>query len=95
MQPLSIDVYSIKDFGTRLDTDIAVKLAQHKLFLFGRLSPIVVSEFNIFKCDKCGREFGLKDQLDMHLTNYLHDENDKPTNDYRGTRTSEPSRKLY
>jgi len=54
-----------------------------------------VSEFNIFKCDKCGREFGLKDQLDMHLTNYLHDEKDKPTNDYRGTRTSEPSRKLY
>jgi len=48
-----------------------------------------------FKCEKCGREFGLKEQLDIHLAEYLHETNDKPTNQYSAAKLNEQPRKLY
>jgi len=48
-----------------------------------------------YKCEKCGQEFASKEQIDMHQSNVIHDSKDKPTNDYRGNRPVEQSRKLY
>ena len=48
-----------------------------------------------YQCDKCGQEFGMREQLDMHLAKYTHEASDISRKNYRGNRTSEPSRKLY
>ena len=82
---LESNIYKCNDCGREFELDYQLEL--HVKCMHG--API------IHKCEKCGQEFTLKEQIDMHLSNVIHDSKDKPTNDYRGNRPVEQSRKLY
>gem|GEM_PF-6791477 len=81
---METNIFKCNDCGREFELDYQLEL--HTKFMHSS---------SIYKCEKCGQEFASKEQIDMHLSNVIHDSKDKPTDDYRGNRPVEQSRKLY